>query len=171
RDLCPDLPLQPQPRFRMDPSSQGSRTSRPTRLLTRHNSPRKAPSMSKTRTVITTAIGAVLLAGCGSADPEPENGTVHAVSTFSILTDIVEEVGGDHVEVHNLVPVGQDPHEYDATPDDSKALADADVFFYNGLNLEGGDDGWAARMADTVEMDDEHRVETTEGVEPMYLTE
>lgn len=127
--------------------------------------------MSKTRTVITTAIGAVLLAGCGSADPEPENGTVHAVSTFSILTDIVEEVGGDHVEVHNLVPVGQDPHEYDATPDDSKALADADVFFYNGLNLEGGDDGWAARMADTVEMDDEHRVETTEGVEPMYLTE
>lgn len=129
--------------------------------------------MSKTRIAALTAIGALVLVGCGSADPEPsaEDGTVQAVSTFSILTDIVEEIGGEHVDVHNLVPVGQDPHEYDATPDDSKALADADVFFYNGLNLEGGEHGWAARMADTVEMEDEHRIETTEGVEPMYLTD
>lgn len=127
--------------------------------------------MSKIRTATITAITALVLAGCGSNDDPSDNGTVQAVSTFSVLTDIVEQVGGEHVEVYNLVPVGQDPHEYDSTPDDSKALADADVFFSNGLNLEGGDNGWAARLADTVEMGDEQRVETTDGVEPMYLTE
>lgn len=127
--------------------------------------------MSKIRTATITALSALVLAGCGSNDDPSDNGTVQAVSTFSVLTDIVEQVGGEHVEVYNLVPVGQDPHEYDSTPDDSKALADADVFFSNGLNLEGGDNGWAARLADTVEMGDEQRVETTDGVEPMYLTE
>lgn len=127
--------------------------------------------MSKIRTATITAITALVLAGCGSNDDPSDNGTVQAVSTFSVLTDIVEQVGGEHVEVYNLVPVGQDPHEYDSIPDDSKALADADVFFSNGLNLEGGENGWAARLADTVEMDDEQRVETTDGVEPMYLTE
>lgn len=128
--------------------------------------------MTKVRTVSIVAIGACMLAGC-TAEPPPtaNDGVVQVVSTFSILTDIVEEVGGQHVDVHNLVPVGQDPHEYDARPDDSKALADADVFFYNGLNLEGGEHGWAARMADTVEMAEERRIETTSGVEPMYLTD
>src|SRR5699024_2174369 len=113
-----------------------------------------------------TAIGAVLLAGCGSVDShEAEtHDTVQAVSTFSILTDIVEEVGGEHVQVHNLVPVGQDPHEYESNPSDTNALSDAEVFFVNGLNLEGGDQGWAARMADSVGLEDDQVIETTDGV-------
>jgi len=129
--------------------------------------------MSKTRTATIAAIGALALTGCGDTQETggADNGTLQAVSSFTILTDIVEEVGGEHVEVYNLVPVGQDPHEYDASPDDSKALADADVFFYNGLNLEGGEHGWAARMADAVEMEADQRIETSEGVEPMYLSE
>ena len=129
--------------------------------------------MSKTRTATLAAIGALALTGCGDTQETggADNGTLQAVSSFTILTDIVEEVGGEHVEVYNLVPVGQDPHEYDASPDDSKALADADVFFYNGLNLEGGEHGWAARMADAVEMEADQRIETSAGVEPMYLSE
>lgn len=129
--------------------------------------------MSKTRTATIAAIGALALTGCGDTQETggADNGTLQAVSSFTILTDIVEEVGGEHVEVYNLVPVGQDPHEYDASPDDSKALADADVFFYNGLNLEGGEHGWAARMADAVEMEADQRIETSAGVEPMYLSE
>lgn len=129
--------------------------------------------MSKFRTATIAAIGALALTGCGDAQETrgPDNGRLQAVSSFTILTDIVEEVGGEHVEVYNLVPVGQDPHEYDGSPDDSKALADADVFFYNGLNLEGGEHGWAARMADAVEMEADQRIETSDGVEPMYLSE
>ena len=130
--------------------------------------------MTRTRTATLAALSAFVLAGCGGeTDTADSNGsdTVQAVATFTILTDIVEEIGGEHVEVHNLVPVGQDPHEYDSRPADTTALSDADVFFVNGLNLEGGEQGWAARMADSVELADEQRIVTTEGVEPLYLTE
>lgn len=98
--------------------------------------------MNTTWKILLASISALALAGCGDSSSEPEtSGTVQAVSTFSILTDIVEEIGGEHVEVYNLVPVGQDPHEYESTPSDTKALSDADVFFVNGLNLEGGEQG------------------------------
>jgi ABC-type Zn uptake system ZnuABC Zn-binding protein ZnuA len=127
----------------------------------------------KTRIATLGAAGAFVLAGCGDPDTEATSDpdTVQVVSTFSILTDMVEEIGGEHVEVHNLVPVGQDPHEYESSPADTKALSDADVLFTNGLNLEGGDQGWAARMADSVGLDDEQVVETTDGVDPLYLAD
>lgn len=132
--------------------------------------------MKTTRILTLLTAGTLLLAGCGSdtATDSPDDdtaGTIQAVSTFSVLTDIVEEVGGEHVEVYNLVPVGQDPHEYDATPSDTTALSDADVFFVNGLNLEGGEQGWAARMASSVGLADERVIETTADVEPLHLTE
>jgi ABC-type Zn uptake system ZnuABC Zn-binding protein ZnuA len=128
--------------------------------------------MTTTRIVTLVAIGALALAGCSDADTAAEDSdTVQAVSTFSILTDIVEEIGGEHVEVHNLVPVGQDPHEYESNPSDTTALSDADVFFVNGLNLEGGEHGWAARMAESVDLTDEQVVMASEGVEPLYLAE
>lgn len=129
--------------------------------------------MTRTRTATLAAMGALFLAGCGDAEPTDSDGpeTVQAVATFSVLTDIVEEVGGDHVTVHNLVPIGQDPHEYESSPADTTALSDAEVFFVNGLNLEGGEQGWAARMADSVDLDENQRIVTTEGVEPLYLTE
>lgn len=123
--------------------------------------------------VAIATVGALVLVGCGSnqsQDPEM-SGTIQAVSTFSILTDMVEELGGEHVRVHNLVPVGQDPHEYESTPADTKALSDADVFFVNGLNLEGGERGWAARMAESVGMEEGRMVEATSGVEPLHLAE
>lgn len=126
---------------------------------------------------LAVAIGALALTGCQNADTATDDAadtgtdTVQVVSTFSILTDIVSEVGGEHVEIHNLVPVGQDPHEYESTPTDTTALSDADVFFVNGLNLEGGEQGWAARMADSVDLIDEQIVVTTEGVEPLYLAD
>jgi len=130
--------------------------------------------MTVTTRITTLGVAcAFVLAGCGDADTETTSNpdAVQAVSTFSILTDMVEEIGGEHVEVHNLVPVGQDPHEYESSPADTKALSDAEVFFINGLNLEGGDQGWAARMADSVGLDDEQVVETTDGVDPLYLAE
>lgn len=129
--------------------------------------------MKRTWAVSLAVLTALTLAGCGEADTadSEDSDAVQAVATFSILTNIVEEIGGEHVEVYNLVPVGQDPHEYDSTPKDTKALSDADVFFLNGLNLEGGEHGWAARMADSVGLDEAQVIETTDGVEPLYLAE
>ena len=129
--------------------------------------------MNKHWIISLTTVGALMLTSCSSGDEQATDSTdtIQAVSTFTILSDIVAEVGGDHVTVHNIVPVGNDPHEYDSTPEDTKAMSDADVFFYNGLNLEGGENGWASRMVESVGLEDDRVVETTDGVEPMYLTD
>lgn len=113
-----------------------------------------------------------LLAACGnddkSATPKGDE-PLKVVASFTIIADMAREIGGDLVEVYNLVPTGTDPHEYEPLPDDIKAATDADVLFYNGLNLEGGENGWFFKMMDTVNQKDENIFSLTERVEPMYL--
>lgn len=116
----------------------------------------------------------LVLAGCGNADAQSQNTTeqqLKVVTSFTIIADMVHEIGGDRVEVHNLVPTGTDPHEYEPLPEDLKAAADADLLFYNGLNLEGGDAGWFKRMVDSVGQPEEHIFEVSAEVTPMYLGE
>ncbi len=136
----------------------------------------------------TLSLGVLLLAGCGaddnSADDTAVDGAVDeetteettgdklkVVTSFTILEDIARQIGGDDVEIHNLVPTGTDPHEYEPLPGDMKAATDADVLFYNGLNLEGGEDGWFMKMVDSVNQSMENIYNLSEGVEPQYVTE
>lgn len=120
----------------------------------------------------------VILAACGgnndtTGDNEPSGASddpLQVVTTFTLLEDMVTQIGGDRVEVHNLVPIGTDPHEYEALPEDIKAATDADLLFFNGLNLEGGDTGWFARLTDSVDQDEEVIFELGAGIEPLYLT-
>lgn len=82
---------------------------------------------------------AALMAGMASpALAEP----VKVVASFSILSDMVREVGGEHVEVTTLVGPDADAHVYQPTPSDARALAAADVAIINGLNFEG----WFERL-------------------------
>jgi len=118
------------------------------------------------------SIAAFFLAACGSDDKasgEGGDGKLKVVTSFTIIEDMAKEVGGDNVEVTNLVPTGTDPHEYEPTPDDIKAATDADVLFYNGLNLEGGEKGWFFKMLDSTGQDEENAYLLTEDVEPMYI--
>lgn len=64
------------------------------------------------------------------------------VTTFSVLADMVKEIGGDHVKVYALVGANGDPHIYEPTPNDSSTLAKAEIIFVNGLGLEG----WIDRL-------------------------
>lgn len=68
--------------------------------------------------------------------------TVTAVASFSVLADIVKQVGGDHVTVTSLVGRNGDPHTFAPSPKDSLALNQADVVFVSGLGLEG----WMDRL-------------------------
>lgn len=98
------------------------------------------------------------------------NDKLKVVTSFTIIADMAREIGGEYVEVYNLVPSGTDPHEYEPLPDDIKAATDADVLFYNGLNLEGGENGWFFKMMDAVNQQDENIYSLTEKVEPKYLS-
>ena len=61
---------------------------------------------------------------------------ITVVSTISPLTNLVHNVGGDRVEVIGIVPEGADSHTFEPAPSDARVLADADVVFLNGLDLE-----------------------------------
>lgn len=64
------------------------------------------------------------------------------VASFTILADMVRNVGGDKVEVVSLVGVNGDPHTFEPTPNDARELKSADVVVVNGLGLEG----WMDRL-------------------------
>ncbi|MEH7223694.1 metal ABC transporter substrate-binding protein [Bacillus sp. JJ1566] len=106
----------------------------------------------------------------GSAQDSNEE-KVQVVTTYSIVYDIVKNVGGDLVEIHSLAPIGSNPHEYDPLPEDVQKTTDADAVFYNGLNLEAGN-SWFDRLMETADKDGEDAPVflMSEGVEAKYLT-
>lgn len=115
-------------------------------------------------------MAALLLSACSGKKEGASEDKIHLVATFSILTDILYEVGGDQVTVHSMVPIGTDPHEYEPLPEDIKKAADADAIFYNGLNLEGGKTGWFSKLITSVGKDEKDVYELMAGVEPKYIT-
>jgi len=70
------------------------------------------------------------------------DGKLRVVASFSILADIVKNVGGDRVGVTTLVGPDGDAHVFEPTTADARALAKADLVFVNGLGLEG----WMERL-------------------------
>lgn len=75
--------------------------------------------------------------GSISDSSELEEDTINVVATTTMITDLVEEIGGEHVSVEGLMGPGIDPHGYRATPSDALSLQEADIIVYNGLDLEG----------------------------------
>lgn len=66
-----------------------------------------------------------------------KSGKLKVVTTTSMITDLVKNIGGDYIETQGLMGAGVDPHLYKASEGDVSKLAGADVIFYNGLHLEG----------------------------------
>jgi manganese/iron transport system substrate-binding protein len=65
-----------------------------------------------------------------------EGERLRVVATTSIVADIVSRVGGTHIELTRLMPLGVDTHAFEPTPRDAATLADAHVIFINGADLE-----------------------------------
>ncbi|MDO6595981.1 zinc ABC transporter substrate-binding protein [Oceanihabitans sp. 2_MG-2023] len=66
-----------------------------------------------------------------------ENGKLNIVTTTTMITDLVKNVGGEYVNTQGLMGSGVDPHLYKASEGDVTKLVNADIIFYNGLHLEG----------------------------------
>ena len=65
------------------------------------------------------------------------NGKLNIVTTTTMITDLVKNVGGEQINLKGLMGSGVDPHLYKASEGDVTKLSDADIIFYNGLHLEG----------------------------------
>lgn len=86
------------------------------------------------------------LAGCGSGDgsttrsatdlPVVSGRMVRVVTTTTQLSDFARIVGGDRVEVYDVIKANVDAHDYEPTPADLEALRAADLVMRNGVGLE-----------------------------------
>lgn len=74
--------------------------------------------------------------GNGTLEADFSQRSVRVVTTTAQIADAVERIGGEHVVVKSLMGPGSDPHLYVASESDVSRLSEADIIFYNGLDLE-----------------------------------
>jgi zinc/manganese transport system substrate-binding protein len=77
-----------------------------------------------------------VLGGCGGSGGGG-NGGIEVVATTTQIADFVREVGGDKVQVDQILQPNTDPHDYEPRPSDVENAADAKLAFANGDNLDG----------------------------------
>ncbi|MBX8488816.1 metal ABC transporter substrate-binding protein [Pseudomonas cichorii] len=91
------------------------------------------------RLMMLSSMAAIALSAFASlAQAKP----LEAVASFTVIADMVSNVGGDRVHVTSLIGPNGDPHVYEPTPRDAQALKSADLTFVSGLHLEG----WMDRL-------------------------
>ncbi len=93
------------------------------------------------------------------------NNKIVALSTFTIIADMVGEVGGDKVESISLTKPGAEIHGYQPTPDDLVQASKADIMFENGMNLEV----WTTKLRASIP--DVPVTKVSDGVQVQYISE
>lgn len=126
------------------------------------------------RLAMVLALGAGVLSGCAAGGGGTRAGHVTSlaavelaageklkvVATTSLVADVVGVVGGDHVDLTRLMPLGADPHAFEPTPQDAAAISDAHAVFVNGVGLEAFMDRLLENAGDDVPV-----VPVSEGVQ------
>jgi zinc/manganese transport system substrate-binding protein len=98
--------------------------------------------MRTRRSILAAGLTAALTLSLHAAPGVAQETKLPVVATFSILGDLVKNVGGDRIEVTTLVGPNSDTHVYAPTPADARKVAGAKVVFVNGLGFEG----WMTRL-------------------------
>lgn len=123
--------------------------------------------MFRHRIMIISSIAILLLTACQpelTLTPQPTD-QLNVVVTYSILGDIVRNVGGDAINLQVLVGPNGDAHAFEPSPADSVSVADAALIIENGLGFETWlDDLYEASGSQAT------RIMATEGLEPRPLT-
>jgi iron/zinc/copper transport system substrate-binding protein len=124
----------------------------------------------KTIKILSLTMFILLLTACSNVTKgEADNDKLKIVATYSIIADMTENIVGEKAEVYSMVPIGTDPHMYDPLPKDTSKVSNADLVFYNGLNLETGK-GWFKDLLDVTNKK-EVAFAVSDEVTPMFLTE
>ncbi|MFC1985752.1 metal ABC transporter substrate-binding protein [Chloroflexota bacterium] len=92
----------------------------------------KKPNVLVVTILVLSLVMVSSLGGCASA----ETSRLKVVTSTSLMAQIVERVGGDMVDVVNIIPPAQCPGHFDVKPGDIQKLADADLFLLHGWQGE-----------------------------------
>jgi ABC-type Zn uptake system ZnuABC Zn-binding protein ZnuA len=102
------------------------------------------------------------LTGCG-VPPQTKEG-IKVVASTTLVADVVQQVGGEFIQLTTLVPTGADPHSFEPRPQDAAAIQDAQLIFLNGLELEHAlEPVIHTNATGTV-------IEVSDGIEPLTFT-
>ena len=93
-----------------------------------------------------------------------ESEPISVVVTTNIVADWVKNIGGEHVDVFSLVPVGADPHTFQPGAQAVARVADADLVLSIGLGLE---ESWLHDLLENAARDESAIVELGEIIEPI----
>jgi zinc/manganese transport system substrate-binding protein len=121
--------------------------------------------MKTRRSFLIPIIFAVMVGLFGSGNTRGEV-PINVVASFSILGDMVQQVGGDRIQVTTLVGPDADAHVYQPTPADAKAVAKTRLLIVNGLGFEG----WLERLTEASGYKGKVVVATA-GVEPHRIVD
>ena len=128
--------------------------------------------MKKLGTLFVLFLSVIALVACstGKKDTATSDQKLKVVATNSIIADITKNIAGDKIDLHSIVPVGQDPHEYEPLPEDVKKTSQADLIFYNGINLETGGNAWFTKLVENAKKtENKDYFAVSEGVDIIYL--
>ena len=114
-------------------------------------------------------LGLILsLIGCGgesAAQGDIRTRPIRVTTTIGMITDIVQIIGGERVEVTGLMGPGVDPHLYKPSASDIQKLEQADIIFFGGLHLEGR----MTEMFEKMEQSGQRTVAVTADIDPSRL--
>lgn len=110
-------------------------------------------------------VAVVMVIGHAGHVHATDNKKLKAVTSFTVIADIARNVAGDAAIVESITKPGAEIHDYQPTPQDIVRAQDADVIFWNGLNLER----WFARFLQDVK--DVPDIIVSHGVEPLSIYE
>ena len=128
--------------------------------------------MKKLGALLVLFLSVIALVACstGKKDTATSDQKLKVVATNSIIADITKNIAGDKIDLHSIVPVGQDPHEYEPLPEDVKKTSQADLIFYNGINLETGGNAWFTKLVENAKKtENKDYFAVSEGVDIIYL--
>jgi ABC-type Zn uptake system ZnuABC Zn-binding protein ZnuA len=100
--------------------------------------------MARIRTGALLVALIALLAGCGASSGGSSPGALPVAATTTQVADLVRNVGGRDVEVHQILQPNSDPHEYEVRPGDVRAIAASKVVIASG----GDVDAWLGDATD-----------------------
>jgi zinc/manganese transport system substrate-binding protein len=108
-------------------------------------------------------LAVALLLGALASNACAAEQKLRVVASFSVLADLVRNVGGDRIELTTLVGPDGDAHVYSPAPADAKTVASANVVIINGLGFEG----WLPRLVESTGKR-AAVVEATKGITPRH---
>lgn len=110
----------------------------------------------------------MILTGCNSAPTQEAKSDKPQIYTgFYAIYDFTDKIGGDKIDLYNVVPSGTEPHDWEPSAHDMLSLESADVLFYNGLGMEH----WIDKVQNSVTNENIHYVELSQGVDTLESEE